>query len=144
MARLDFLWQLQARDEKLDMEALQVNICSSILIISLSHSFNRWHVHRTHTVYTFGHFHLLLVRIVTYLFPQFTNVYFHVLIPNNWQLNGISFCDLIIAGKSIPAFKQNDHCGFQSPIMFEILGDKLPLVWKLESVTKIEHFHKMA
>ena len=23
MARLDFLWQLQARDEKLDMEALQ-------------------------------------------------------------------------------------------------------------------------
>jgi adenylate cyclase 1 len=24
MARLDFLWQLQARDEKLDMEALQV------------------------------------------------------------------------------------------------------------------------
>ncbi len=24
MARLDFLWQLQAREEKLDMEALQV------------------------------------------------------------------------------------------------------------------------
>ena len=23
MARLDFLWQLQARDEKMDMEALQ-------------------------------------------------------------------------------------------------------------------------
>ena len=38
MARLDFLWQLQARDEKLDMEALQVNICSPILIISLSQS----------------------------------------------------------------------------------------------------------
>ena len=28
--------------------------------------------------------------------------------------------------------------------MFEILGDKLPLVWKLESVTKIEQLHIMA
>ena len=33
MARLDFLWQLQARDEKLDMEALQVRVILTILII---------------------------------------------------------------------------------------------------------------
>ena len=32
MARLDFLWQLQARDEKLDMEALQVNFRELFLL----------------------------------------------------------------------------------------------------------------
>ena len=32
MARLDFLWQLQARDEKLDMEALQVGACLELVL----------------------------------------------------------------------------------------------------------------
>ena len=35
MARLDFLWQLQARDEKLDMEALQVTTTHRILAMIL-------------------------------------------------------------------------------------------------------------
>lgn len=30
-ARLDFLWQAQARDEKRDMDALQVDICLYLL-----------------------------------------------------------------------------------------------------------------
>ena len=36
MARLDFLWQLQARDEKLDMEALQVAKPHRILAMILA------------------------------------------------------------------------------------------------------------
>ena len=36
MARLDFLWQLQARDEKLDMEALQVTTTHRILAMILT------------------------------------------------------------------------------------------------------------
>ena len=36
MARLDFLWQLQARDEKLDMEALQVTTTHRILAMILA------------------------------------------------------------------------------------------------------------
>ena len=52
-------------------------------LYSLFYSFNRC-MYIVYTVYTLGHFHLLLVRIATY-FPQFTNVYFHVLIPNNWM-----------------------------------------------------------
>lgn len=31
-ARLDFLWQAQARDEKRDMDALQVDICLFTLL----------------------------------------------------------------------------------------------------------------
>ena len=45
MARLDFLWQLQARDEKLDMEALQGFNRSEIMDMdkdesTKKHSFN--------------------------------------------------------------------------------------------------------
>ena len=41
MARLDFLWQLQARDEKLDMEALQVNC--HIFLFTLTILIHRMH-----------------------------------------------------------------------------------------------------
>ena len=37
MARLDFLWQLQARDEKLDMEALQVGTCLELVLSPPAH-----------------------------------------------------------------------------------------------------------
>ena len=37
MARLDFLWQLQARDEKLDMEALQVGIHIFVFTLKIIH-----------------------------------------------------------------------------------------------------------
>ena len=44
MARLDFLWQLQARDEKLDMEALQVGTCLTYLFATCASS--HCHHHR--------------------------------------------------------------------------------------------------
>ena len=41
MARLDFLWQVQAREEKLDMEALQgANRYTSFSLVSLLHKMN--------------------------------------------------------------------------------------------------------
>ena len=44
MARLDFLWQLQARDEKLDMEALQVGNSCLELVLSPPEHHRRAHV----------------------------------------------------------------------------------------------------
>ena len=85
LQRKNFLWRwLLLRFCSCGIFSLGEVVTPARLWSSL-YSFNRCYMYIVHIVYTFGHFHLLLVRIVTYLFPQFTNVYFHVLFPNNWM-----------------------------------------------------------
>ena len=67
MARLDFLWQLQARDEKLDMEALQGSNRLGII-----DEFNIWSIGGVRPDIHFGslylYFWLSQRRLMIYLF----------------------------------------------------------------------------
>ena len=82
MARLDFLWQLQARDEKLDMEALQGS--NRLEIIDKDGRRNcQFYVWSTGLRPEFSRFYLGRLMIILFLMHLFaggfSSIFFHLM-----------------------------------------------------------------